>query len=98
MLVDDGELARCVAHERLSFARARVIVVVARFSAGFAHRRRLALVLARTRCLAARDQQPSGTAARRVLELVDLALSVVQQSCGLHPPPTKADAVTRWGS
>ncbi len=66
-------------HERLSFARARVIVVVPRFSAGFAHRRRLALVLARTAASPRATSSRRSTAARRVLELLDLALSVVQQ-------------------
>lgn len=74
----DSAVAQRVATHALSLARSGVEAPDgAAVLFAFAWGRRSALVLARARCLAAVDQRPSDAAARRALELLDLALAQV---------------------
>lgn len=77
---DDDALTQQVGTRALSLARSGVSVQGgATVLMGFSRRRRVALVLARARCVAALDQQPFDAAARGALDLLDLALAAVEQ-------------------
>lgn len=72
----DPERARRLATRALALARAgaetQAAVTVLR---GFARGDREAVALARSRCLAAAEQDPHDRAARRAVELLDAALA-----------------------
>lgn len=73
---DDAQFAQRLAGRALSLARARVRRPAAvTVLVGLAQGRRAAVELARSRCLAAVDQNPCDVAARRAVDLLAAALN-----------------------